>query len=64
MQMILNNPTNIFMRCRVTLLAAGVGMVKDKVAAYLHPSALQRAPDSNEGAQHRGGQPPPATQWH
>ena len=34
------------------------------VEAYLHPVALQWASGGNEVAQHRGGLPPLATQWH
>ena len=33
-------------------------MVDDKVTAYVHPSDLAKASGNNEGAQHRGGQPP------
>ena len=44
--------------------AVGVGMVEGKVATYLHHLALQWASGSNEGARHRGSQPPPATQWY
>ena len=56
--------TNIFVRSRVGLLVEQVGMIEDKMAAYLYPSALQRSSGCNEGAWYKGGQPLPATQWH
>ena len=59
-----HNPTNIFTRCRVGLPAARVGIMEAMVAACLHPSALQWASGSIQGARHRGDQPPLATQWH
>ena len=50
--------------CIYGLPAAKVGIVRAKVAAYLHPAALQLAWGRNEGARHRGRLPPIASQWH
>ena len=43
-------PSNIFQLCGVGLLAVRGGMVKSKVAAYLHSVALQQASGRTEGA--------------
>ena len=42
-------PANIFTCCRAGLPAARVGIVEAKVAALLHPVALQWATGRNEG---------------
>ena len=42
-------PYKHFTRCRVGLPAARVGIMEAKLAACLHPSALQWASGSNEG---------------
>ncbi len=54
---------HIFMCCRVSLQAPRIGILEAKLAAYLHPVALQWAYGSNERVQHRGSISPPATQW-
>ena len=61
--MVVGIPTNIFPTA-VSLPAVGAGIVEAKVTAYLHPSVFQWASDNNKRAQHIGGQPPLAIQWH
>ena len=63
-QSIFPNPTNVFTHCIVGLPVARIDIMEAKVAACLHPSALQLASGSNEGARHRGSQLPIATPWH
>ena len=53
-----------FSSCGVGLPASGVGTVEAKVPALLHSTALQWASGGHKGAQHKGGQPPLASQWH
>ncbi len=51
---LLGIPKHIFQLCRIRPPAARGASVEAKMAAYLHPVALQWAWGSNEGAQHRG----------
>ena len=58
------NPTNIFACIRVGVPVARLGTVADKVAAYLHPAALQQPSGGHHRGWLRGGQPPLSSQWY